>query len=79
MEKQLEQYYVARMEMFSSKGWKDFIEDVVAMQAAKNDIHNLATIEQLHIAKGEVNIMEWVIAIEDISRKAYDILLEDEE
>jgi len=79
MEKQLEQYYVARMEMFSSKGWKDFVEDVIAMQSARNDIHNLTTVDQLHYAKGELNMMEWVIAIEDISRGAYDRLLEDDQ
>jgi hypothetical protein len=79
MDRELEKYYVARMEMFSTKGWKDFIEDVTAMHNARNDIHSLTTGDHLQFAKGELAMMEWIIAIEDISRAAYDKLLEDDQ
>jgi hypothetical protein len=79
MDRELEKYYQARMEMFSTKGWKDFVEDVIAMKNSTNDIHNITTSEQLFKSRGELAMMEWVISIEDVSRKAYDTLLEDDE
>lgn len=78
MDKELQQYYEARIEMFNSKGWKDLIEDAIIIKQKTEDIHAISTIEQLHHNKGELSILEWFITIEQVSRLVYDqLLLED--
>lgn len=76
IDKELERYYEARIEMMNSVAWKDFVEDVTLIANKTADIHNISTIEQLHFKKGELSILEWVIQIEKVSRMAYDQLLE---
>jgi hypothetical protein len=79
MDKELEKYYVARMEMFSSQGWKDLLVDAAEMKTSYLDIHNVNTIEQLLFRKGQLDILDWIASIEELSRKAYDDLLEEDQ
>lgn len=75
MDEELEKYYVARMALFTTQGWKDLIEDVSEMKANYMDIHNVNTVEQLLFRKGQLDILGWLIAVEPLARKAYDDLL----
>lgn len=64
--------------MFSSKGWKDLIEDISTMAKQVDTIHSISTVEQLQHSKGELSILEWFLTIEEVSRLVYDqLLLED--
>lgn len=79
IDKELERYYEARIEMMNGQAWKDFVEDVTAIAAKTADIHNINTAEQLYYKKGELSILEWVIQIEKVSRMAYDQLLQEDD
>lgn len=65
--------------MFSSKGWKDLIEDITKIQEQSGDIHNIANSDQLYFRKGELSILEWLKSLEELSRRTYDNLLEEVE
>lgn len=78
MDKELEAYYEERFVMFSSKGWKDLIEDVEAMLVSTNSLSGVNTESELHFKKGEVSIMQWLLTLEDSSREAYRLINEGE-
>lgn len=62
--------------MFASEGWRDLIEDVVAMESATNDISPIQDEKTLHFRRGELSIMRWLLTLEQTSRAAFDDLKE---
>jgi len=67
-------YYEDRFTMLCEQGWKDLMEDVQAMIDARERIGGINTIEELHYAKGELSVMNWLKSLEQVSRDAYDLL-----
>ena len=64
MDKELQQYYEDRFTMFTTKGWKDLVEDI---QDEKT----------LFARKGELRIMNWLINLKDVSEQAHQDLVEE--
>jgi hypothetical protein len=73
LDRELEEYYSNRFGTMSSKGWEQFIEDAQAIKDTLT-IENLKTAEELWFAKGQVDILNWVINIKNASEQAYDEL-----
>lgn len=71
IDKELQEYYEARFEMFASKGWQDFIDDIQKMREATDSIAGIDDIRKLGIRQGEVSIMDWVLALKQMSEDAY--------
>ncbi len=74
MDRELQDYYEARLSIMGEKGWKDLMEDLELMIGDRNRIDNLSTLEQLHFAKGELSIMNWLRGLKDLSEKTYEDL-----
>ena len=70
MTPELERYYEERLALFATRGWKDLMEDVQTMRSATNTIIGL-TDETLRIKQGELSIMDWMLALEETSKRAY--------
>lgn len=77
MTPELEQYYRDRFDMFSSKGWKDLIEDINSMLVSTNTLDGIDTDSKLHFRKGEISILKWIIGIEQMSETAYKELQDE--
>lgn len=73
LDKELEDYYSNRFGTMSSKGWMQFVEDAQAIKDTLT-IESLKTAEELWFAKGQVDILNWVINIKNASEQAYDEL-----
>jgi hypothetical protein len=73
LDRELQAYYEHRFGMMSSKGWLDFIEDTQAIKDTIT-IDNLKTAEELWFAKGQLDILNWVLNIKKASEQAYDEL-----
>lgn len=71
MDKQLQDYYEARLSMFSERGWKDLIEDVVKIQQTVNTISGIPDAKTLHFKQGELSILNWLLNLEESSNEAY--------
>lgn len=78
MDKELEDYYAARIEMFSTKGWKDLMEDLREMINARNQLDGISSAEDFRFAKGELSVMKWLSALESTSRDVFRQLEEDD-
>lgn len=77
MDKDIQEYYEARFDMMASKGWQDFIEDTQKMLDAYNKIERLAGVEDLYYAKGQLDILNWVINLKQTSEEAYRELTDE--
>ena len=74
MNKDLEDYYSERFSMTSTQGWKDLMEDLEVMKTTYADISRLKDAESLHFAKGQLDIINWVLNIRKVSEEAYSQL-----
>ena len=77
MDKDIQEYYEARFDMMASKGWQDLIEDTQKMLDAYNKIERLAGVEDLYYAKGQLDILNWVINLKQTSEEAYRELTDE--
>ena len=73
----LKQYYDDRFEMFSTKGWKDLIEDVLTIKETVKDVSNCTDEQSLFKAKGELSMINWILSLEEVSSKAFGQLADD--
>lgn len=76
MERELQEYYDNRFGTMSSKGWVQFVEDAQAIKETIT-IDSLKTAEELWFAKGQLDILTWVINLKTASEQAYDELTDD--
>ena len=74
MNKELENYYNARFDLFASQGWKDLTEDLQSMVENYSEIGKINTVEDLYIRKGQLDILNWLLGLKEISEQAYEEL-----
>lgn len=77
MNEELEKYYEARFDMFASKGWKDLMEDAQGILDSIDTIDGKDTIEKLFVAKGEKNIITWLLNLKEESSRAFEDLKQE--
>jgi hypothetical protein len=78
MTPELEKYYTDRFDMMLHKGWKDLTEDVEKMKEAYDKLSRLNTIEELWFAKGQLDIIYWLLTLKETSEKAFEELQDEE-
>ena len=71
MKPELQKYYDHRFLMFASQGWKDFIADVQSMKNVANRLDDV-TLKNLERRQGEVALMNWILGLEELTKKAMD-------
>ena len=73
MNKELQQYYEDRFTMFTTKGWKDLVEDIEKIKATIK-IEDIQDEKALFARRGELRIMNWLINLKDVSEQAHQDL-----
>lgn len=63
----------------ATKGWKDFIEDVQNMFDVYNRIDTAETFEEFHKRKGQIDILQWVLTLKEVSEQTYEELQNEED
>lgn len=76
METNLQKYYEERFNMMSTIGWNDLVEDVKAMFDAYNHVSAISSTEQLFFKKGQLDILNWILTLKEVSEKSYEELNE---
>jgi hypothetical protein len=74
LDRELQDYYEERFSTMSSKGWKDLIEDVENMYEATNQISSTDNFEGFHKRKGQLDILQWILSLQQVSEQAYEEL-----
>lgn len=64
--------------MMSLQGWRDFIEDVQSMFDTYNKINTADTFEDFNKRKGQLDILQWLLSIKDVSEQTYEELQQED-
>jgi hypothetical protein len=78
MNQDLVDYYNERFEMFSSKGWKDLIQDLEKMKEVTGDVNACMDETSFWKAKGELRLINWFLNLEQLSEAAFTQLKEQD-
>lgn len=73
MNAELQKYYEDRLDMMGSKAWADLMDDVQEMLNATDTLTNV-TSENLGFKQGEINMMNWILMLKQVSEQAYEDL-----
>jgi hypothetical protein len=73
---ELQKYYEERFSMMTSQGWKDLVEDAQGMYDNYNLVTSISTLDQLQFKKGQLDILNWILTLKDVSAKSYEELNE---
>ena len=72
MDKELQDYYENRFSMMSTKGWLDLMDDIQRMIDSTDTIQGIDDIKILHFRQGELNMMNWLKTLKQVSEEAYE-------
>lgn len=78
MDIKLQKYYEDRFATMTTQGWTDFIEDVQALFDAYNQISTVESHEELHKCKGQLDILQWILTLKNVSEQAYEEIKNEE-
>lgn len=74
MDKELQDYYEARFDMMSTKGYKDFVADVELMIEERNNLMATTSLEDLNFRKGQLDVLHWIRTLKKLSEEAWEQL-----
>ena len=78
MDKKLQEYYEARFEMMSTKGYKDLLADVEVMIDERNNLMATQSLEDLNFRKGQLDVLHWIRTLKKLSEEAWEQLNNEE-
>ena len=74
MDKELQEYYEARFDMMSTKGYKDLLADVEVMIEERNNLMATQSLEDLNFRKGQLDVRHWIRTLKKLSEEAWEQL-----
>ena len=72
MDKELQEYYEARFDMMSTKGWKDLLTDVDKMIEERNNLMATKSLEELNLRKGQLDVLYWIKTLKQLSEESWE-------
>ena len=77
-DKKLQNYYDNRFSMMNQQGWKDLLEDLKNMLNRYSNINNIKTMEDFYVAKGQVDILKYIMDLKETTTSVYNSLIAQE-
>ena len=74
-DRDLQDYYESMIEMFSTKGWQYFVEDMQKLFEKADSVQSVNGLQHLGFRQGQVDIIKVVISQPAVVHGAYDELL----
>lgn len=74
MDKALQEYYEARFDMMSSKGWNDLIEDLQIIINSYSNVMAIDNEKDLFKKQGQLDILLWLSNLKQESERAWEEL-----
>lgn len=74
MTPELQKYYNERFTMMSSQGWLDLVEDVKEMVNTYNNVTTINSVDEFHKRQGQIDILNWILNLRELSEKTYEEL-----
>lgn len=77
MNKELQRYYEERFSLMTTKGWLDLIEDIDKLKLSVADIATVKNGDDLQFRKGQLDIINWILTLKQVSESAYQGLKDE--
>ena len=77
MDKELQDYYENRFTTMATIGWNDFIEDAQALYDVYSQVETVNSVEDLYKRKGQLDILQWVLNLKNVSEQTYKELQDE--
>ena len=74
MDKALQEYYEARFDMMSSKGWNDLLEDMKIVINSYSNVMAINNEKELFKKQGQLDILLWLSNLKQESERAWEEL-----
>jgi hypothetical protein len=78
LDQELQKYYEERFTTMATQGWRDFIEDVENFYENYNRENTIETFEEFHKRKGQLDILQWILSLKDVSEQTYEELQQED-
>ena len=75
LDKKLQSYYENRFSMMATDGWQDLMEDAQNMFNSLNNVLPIQTETDLHLKRGQLDILQWLLSLKAVSEQTYEQLL----
>lgn len=72
MDRDLQEYYESLLELFSTSGWKQFLEDIGDNLEILGDITTIPDEKQFWFRRGQVEAIQRVLAYEESILNGYE-------
>lgn len=76
MTPEVEKYYETYFDLFSTDGWKQFIQDV-SDNLQQYDVRSVENVDDLRFKQGQLKVIDHVINWETLIRNAYEEIAND--
>lgn len=76
---ELQKYYEECLNTMASPGWTYILEDLQKIRASVNEIGRLKDEHGLYFAKGQLDVLDHVLALREKMRFAFETLQEQED
>tara|TARA_R110000822_G_scaffold88126_2_gene204404 strand:- start:206 stop:448 length:243 start_codon:yes stop_codon:yes gene_type:complete len=77
LDRELQDYYENHFSLFQTKGWEEFQKDIEET-VSNIDLLTLKDARELHIAQGQLQILNRLLNWQDTMTNAYDIILQED-
>lgn len=74
MDKALQEYYEARFDMMSSKGWQDLLEDVDKIIDSYDNVMAIDNEKELYKKQGQLDILYYLRNLKQEAERAWEEL-----
>ena len=75
IDQKLQSYYENRFSMMATDGWKELIEDAENMFKALNNVLPIQNEIELHLKRGQLDILQWLLTLKESSTQSYEQLM----
>lgn len=73
-------FYDDMFDLFGTQGWMNFVQSCSSeLDAIKENIFDVASNEELHYHKGQVNVLKRIVGLEQYIRATYEQTVNSEE
>jgi hypothetical protein len=72
MDKELQDYYENLLDLFATKGWKQYIEDISDNKEILEDITTINDEKQFWFRRGQLEAIQRVLAYESTIKNSYE-------
>lgn len=72
MEQELQTYYETLLDLFASKGWSQYIEDISDNKEILGDITTIQDEKQFWFRRGQLEILNRVLSYESSIKNSYE-------